>query len=129
MVLRKWQAVGCKVIGLHEVRKPGRTGLVAAECRVSPVGSGQGKRWIRWGLIGGQGIDDQNGDVGSGTHQRTPHATFELAGESSADTSFVAYAPTDTPKSREGRYVTWNESHRIVNLVPNKRPSVFFLGP
>ena len=46
--------------------------------------------------------------------------TFNLAGKSNAITFVVAYAPTDTPQSREERDVLWIELDSIVHRVSLK---------
>ena len=46
--------------------------------------------------------------------------TFRLAGKSNAVTFIVAYAPTDTPQSREERDMFWTELSSIVHRVPLK---------
>ena len=123
VLLQKCKVLDCEVIGLQEMRRPGRTEFVPAGYRVfcSGVGGNSGRAGQHGvGLAVKQSIIREATWTQELTNERLMSRTFNLTGKSNAVTFVVAYGPTDTvSNTREQEDVFWADLESAVSRVPS----------
>ena len=131
VLLQKCKVLGCDVIGLQEMRRPGRTEFAAAGYRVFCSGedgsSGRaGQHGV--GLAVKESIVYEATWTQELTNERLMSMTFNLAGKSNAITFVVANGPTYTvSNTREQKDAFWADLDSAVSRVPRSDYQFAFL--
>ena len=122
VLLQKCKVLGCDVIGLKEMRRPGRTEFAAAGYRVFCSGVEEHwSGWTAWGGASGQGVYHPRSYVDTGAYERAPDVDdFQLDKQVQRchlccgiwpESYCVQYAGTED--------VFWADLESAVNRVPS----------
>ena len=121
VLLQKYKVLGCDIIGLQEMRRPGRTEFAAAGYRVfcSGVDGNSGRAGQHGvGLAVKEFIIHEAMWTQELANERLMSMAFNLIGKSNAVTFVVAYGPTDTvSNTREHKDVFWADLESAVSRV------------
>ena len=119
VLLQKCKVLGCDVIGLQEMRRPGRTEFVAAGYRVfcSGIDGSSGRAGQHGvGLAVKESIVREATWTQELTNERLMSMTFNLSDKSNAITFDVAYGPTDAVSNTgEQKDVFWADLESTVS--------------
>ena len=117
-VLHEAAKQGISVVGLQEVRRPGRTEFAAAGFRVFTCGTDKGGTH-GVGIAVEEALCKSSQYTTEYVDERLMAMRFEMMGHRGAVTFVAAYAPTDVATT-ESKHMFWEKLDSLVRRIPAK---------